>query len=156
MLKILVPLDGSAAAEQALEAAVEQARARDGEVVLLHALSFPRDLMWLDKLPWPRDWPELVRGEAEEYLLQEAFRLREQVRVRTRLEVGKPHQVILEVARQEQVGMIVMATHGRTGAALWLLGGVAHKIVQCAPCPVLLVPIREQDVMEENFGGLSF
>lgn len=155
-MKILVPLDGSAVAEQALDSAVEQARGRDAELILLHSLSFPKDLMWLDKLPWPREWPELVRGEAEEYLLQEALRLQDKVRVRTRLEVGKPQQTILDVAREEQVAMIVMATHGRTGAALWLLGGVAHKIVQRAPCPVLLVPIRELDVMEENFGGLSF
>lgn len=154
--KILVPLDGSMASRQAIELALVEARARDGELVLLHVLSFPRDLMWLDKLPWPRDWPGLVREQAEDYLLGVQLELGGKIHTRTRVEAGDPGRTIVDVARQEEADMIVMATHGRTVPTRWLLGGVARKVAYLASCPVLLVPIGRRDPMEASFDNFSF
>ncbi len=154
--RVLVPLDGSRSCERALQVAVQEACWRDAELVLLHCLHFPSDLMWLDKLPWPREWPELVREQAEEYLESKQVSLRGQVRVRYRLEVGEPFAKIDEVARAEKVDLVVMASHGRTGAMRWLLGNVPHQLLARASYPVLLVPISREDPMESNFSGMSF
>ena len=50
-----------------------------------------------------------------------------------------PFQEILETAKTQQVDLIVMGTHGRTGLHHLLLGSVVEKVVRLAPCPVLVV-----------------
>jgi nucleotide-binding universal stress UspA family protein len=55
---------------------------------------------------------------------------------------GVPFQSIVDMAGNEDVDMIVMGTHGRTGLTHALLGSVAEKVVRLAPCPVLVT--REQ------------
>src|SRR5262245_58708075 len=52
---------------------------------------------------------------------------------------GVPFQEILETAKQQQVDLIVMGMHGRTGFHYLLLGSVAEKVVRLAPCSVLVV-----------------
>jgi nucleotide-binding universal stress UspA family protein len=52
---------------------------------------------------------------------------------------GQAAEEILRYAEQEGIDLIVMGTHGRTGLNRWLLGSVAQKVIQCAPCPVLIV-----------------
>ena len=52
---------------------------------------------------------------------------------------GVPFQEIVETAKSQQVDLIVMGTHGRTGLHHVLLGSVAEKVVHLAPCPVLVV-----------------
>jgi glycine betaine transporter len=51
---------------------------------------------------------------------------------------GVPFQDIVETARDRQVDLIVMGTHGRTGLPHAFLGSVAEKVVRLAPCPVLV------------------
>jgi nucleotide-binding universal stress UspA family protein len=51
---------------------------------------------------------------------------------------GDPVGAILRLARQREVGLIVMGTHGRTGLRHVLLGSVAETVVRRAPCPVLV------------------
>jgi len=51
---------------------------------------------------------------------------------------GVPFQTIVETARLQQVDLIVMGTHGRTGLHHVLLVSVAEKVVRLAPCPVLV------------------
>ena len=51
---------------------------------------------------------------------------------------GVPFHEIIEVAKTQQVNLIVMGTHGRTGFQYVLLGSVAEKVVRLAPCPVLV------------------
>jgi nucleotide-binding universal stress UspA family protein len=52
---------------------------------------------------------------------------------------GVPFQEIIDAAKARQVDLIVMGTHGRTGLMHVLLGSVAERVVQHAPCPVLVV-----------------
>lgn len=53
--------------------------------------------------------------------------------------VGTPSAKIIEVARAENVDLIVMATHGRTGLDHLVMGSVAERVVRMAPCPVLTI-----------------
>jgi universal stress protein A len=54
-----------------------------------------------------------------------------------RVEVGRPFERILETAQRDNVDLIVMGTHGRTGLAHVMLGSVAEQVVRMAPCPVM-------------------
>jgi nucleotide-binding universal stress UspA family protein len=55
------------------------------------------------------------------------------------VEGGKPWQVIVKAAEELDAGVIVLATHGRSGLAHALIGSTAEKVVRTAHCPVLTV-----------------
>lgn len=55
---------------------------------------------------------------------------------------GRPFLEIIRYARERDIDLIVMATHGRTGIEHLLIGSVAENTVRKAPCPVLTVPVR--------------
>ena len=52
---------------------------------------------------------------------------------------GSPVEAIVDYAQEQQIDMIVIATHGRTGLSHVLLGSVAERIVREATCPVLTI-----------------
>ena len=52
---------------------------------------------------------------------------------------------IIKTAKDKNIDLIVIGTHGRTGLAHMLIGSVAEKIVRKAPCPVLTIKIKEKD-----------
>jgi len=58
---------------------------------------------------------------------------------------GSPFVEIVRYAKEQDVDLIVMGTHGRTGIAHMLLGSVAEKVVRKAPCPVLTVRSPEHE-----------
>ncbi|MFN4259599.1 MAG: universal stress protein [Gemmataceae bacterium] len=62
---------------------------------------------------------------------------------------GNPHQVIVQFAKEKDLDLIVMGTHGHTGLAHLLLGSVAEKVVRTAPCPVLTVRHPEHEFVHE-------
>jgi nucleotide-binding universal stress UspA family protein len=53
---------------------------------------------------------------------------------------GKPHEFIVQEAKERAIDLIVMGTHGRTGVKRILMGSVAQNVIGHAPCPVLVVP----------------
>ena len=61
------------------------------------------------------------------------------------VETGVPHVSIVRYAKEHQIDLIVLATHGRTGISHALIGSVAEKVVQMAPCPVLTIKHPEHE-----------
>ncbi len=53
---------------------------------------------------------------------------------------GNPHEFIIQEAKDKEIDLIVMGTHGRSGIKRVLLGSVAQNVIGHAPCPVLVVP----------------
>jgi hypothetical protein len=53
---------------------------------------------------------------------------------------GQPHEFIIQEAKEKDIDLIVMGTHGKTGLKGMLIGSVAQKVIGSAPCPVLVVP----------------
>ena len=94
-----------------------------------------------DLLHQPQTWAHRTLEEKYAVQVREAG-----VECNTVIESGKPSQVIVEVARANQVDMIIMGTHGHSGIPHMMLGSVADKVLRLAPCPVLVVrpPRREQ------------
>ena len=61
---------------------------------------------------------------------------------------GRPFLQICEYAKDKQIDLIVIATHGRSGISHALMGGTAEKVVRKAPCPVLTVRDPEHDFVQ--------
>ena len=143
--KILVPLDGSELAEKALAYARELAAKFDAELILmqvLHPAAIRADFGETRCFT-----PELfyeMKAKITTYLSLHQEQL-QQRRIRTRIEVlsGNPvAEMIIEMARDENIDLIVMSTHGYSGSDHWLYGSVASKILEKAPCPVFLVRVK--------------
>ncbi|MDQ6694084.1 MAG: universal stress protein [Chloroflexota bacterium] len=141
---ILVPLDGSPLAEQALEEARVLAVATGAELVLVCAVNeFPE----IRVARGSRDEITRWQGEAAQivaYLDATAEVLRaDGLTVRTKIEYGAPADAILHASEMTGADLIVMSNHGRSGLHRPWLGSVALKVVQGAPWPVLLVCAKE-------------
>jgi nucleotide-binding universal stress UspA family protein len=147
---MLIPLDGTELAEQALTPATELGRLMQADYTLLRvvppmpAAGFDHAGVAVGCSPPPPE--ENPAREAREYLDRVASRLRgEGLRVSTAVAIGEPpDHAILEEARDHGADMIAMETHGRGGLARLLLGSVADKVSRGAPLPVLVhrLPIR--------------
>ena len=60
-------------------------------------------------------------------------------KLETRVELGAPAEKILALVQKENIDLIVMGAHGRTGLERVIFGSVANKVVKSATCPVLTV-----------------
>jgi nucleotide-binding universal stress UspA family protein len=133
---ILVPLDGSALAEQALVVAERLARSTSARLVLVrsaHVSAFPG----VDQ----RDAQVVAIEEAKAYLdLQAAAFEGARLPVITAVPYGDPADEILEEIDIRGADVIVMATHGRSGLGRWVYGSVADKVLRRATVPVILTP----------------
>ena len=137
MTKIIVPLDGSELAEQALPLASAITTKHHAEILLTTAISHGD--RWIDNG---------VAGqvEAEEqaavgrYLQSVIDKLKERrVRASMHVEWGRPHTVIGNAADREDADVIVMTTHGRSGISRWTLGSVADKVLRTLSTPLILI-----------------
>ncbi len=142
---ILVPLDGSVFAEQALEEASMLAVTTAAEIVLVCAVDeFPE----LRVVHGSHDEIKQWQGEAAHtvaYMERTAGVLRKGgLTVRTKIEYGAPADAILHASEMTGADLIVMSNHGRSGLHHPWLGSVAMKVVQGAPLPVLLVSAGER------------
>ena len=141
--RVLIPLDGSSMAEQALPHAVAQARQFHAELILLRVVepfAHARGMSLADL--------ERIKQQAaiwvDEYLERIAAGIEQEVSVRKVTIEGHPHTGIAEFAENDQVGLIVMSARGQSGLSRWLMGSVADRVVRGATVPVLLVRARKQ------------
>lgn len=139
--RILVTLDGSPVAEQALLPATAIARALAAEMVLLRVpiaqVSGSLTGEWYVPLEGTFDTANHI---AEAYLERVAERLRtDGVKVSTAIRMGAVANVIVEYAEANHIDLIAMCTHGRTGMARWALGSVADRVLRARCLPLLLV-----------------
>jgi nucleotide-binding universal stress UspA family protein len=141
---ILVPLDGSKLAEQALPHAVAQAEKFGAEVVLVKVLQ-PLSEPILSAPAAVRAAEEASARLLREYLDGVAARLQEQgIAVQVALLGGKPYVEIIRFAEENEIDLIVMSTRGHSGLSRWLLGSVADRVVRGATVPLLLVQCKQE------------
>lgn len=142
--RILVPLDGSSLSERALPAARALAQKFESHVILLRVLDIPTPTAPTSHpevaIGWVREARQHAHEEAESYLeaIQEAL-CKAGIDTRILLRDRSPAEDILDVAGAEDIDVIVMSTHGRSGLGRWAFGSVAEKVARHSPCPVLLV-----------------
>lgn len=142
--RILHPTDFSRASAPALRRAVALARACRAPLVLLHVMTPPSPFIGEGTLP--SSYAELLimaRRSARRRLATALARVRrERVRVQAIFAEGLPADEILRAARRARADLIVMGTHGRTGASRVFMGSVAERVVRESRCPVLTVRAR--------------
>lgn len=146
--RLLVPLDGSELAERALDVAREF-RPPGSTLVLVRVVPWPRSFVVEGDAERVRDAEATAYGVslAKSYLERLAASLRAvQVPVETQVIVSETRDTVsrhLAVAAvAENVDVIVMSTHGRSGVTGWLLGSVADEVVRNVDRPVLLISAR--------------
>lgn len=153
--KILVPVDFSANSEKALDYGIRLAQRTQASILLLHVFELPEFSGVLPEASsWQIDYQEIkktfesaIEG-AKERLAKVADRVRKaELEVRTQLCQGTPYEEIVKVAKDEEVELIVIATHGYTGLKHFLLGSTAERVVRAAPCPVFVVREKERDFL---------
>jgi nucleotide-binding universal stress UspA family protein len=142
--RILVPLDGSARAEQALTLAMDLARTYDREVLLARAAPPPTYLAGPPEAYVPtNDLARSAQLEAVRYLETVVARVEEAgLRVQTVTLMGPPELDLTALLARAHVGLVVISTHGSTGAARMLLGSVARHLIYHAATPLIVLPPR--------------
>ena len=145
MKTVLVPLDGSELAEEALSKGLEQVSGGVSEVLLVHCLDFNLMCASAPLMP-PHTFVEIEEQDRERnqrYLDRHLAALKERgYQARSLIVRGEPVETIVEAARQQGVDLILLSTHGRTGLARFFMGSVAEGIIRRADRPVLVIPSR--------------
>jgi nucleotide-binding universal stress UspA family protein len=138
---ILVPIDFSRHSKNALKYAVALAERFGASIHLVYVVEptiYPADLGF-GQVVLPGVEEEL-RGKGEEELRVLIEReIRGRVKATSTVRTGSPHQEILREAEEQEVGMIVVATHGHTGVEHMLFGSTADRLVRRATVPVLTI-----------------
>ena len=147
--KILLPLDGSPFSETPIPYVEELTRGTEAEVVLIVVSEPPvvptygtrpinptwekyQNTLWAEMQQQASDYVEKIKANFE----------KRGVKVKSQVipgELGKVTETIIQVAQKENVNLIAMATHGRTGVSRWVYGSVTNRIVEQSLQPVLLI-----------------
>lgn len=141
--RILVATDFSPEAEAALRFTSTLLNSDDAEIVLLHAYLVPYDLLpadgFVSAATGLEQW-KTAQVDVERRLASSARALSAAAPTFSTIGIeGYPPDVIVEQAEKLDVDLIAMGTHGRTGLSHAILGSIAEKVIQRAPCPVLTV-----------------
>ncbi|MFB6093880.1 MAG: universal stress protein [Halanaeroarchaeum sp.] len=138
MKHVLVPLDGSDQAWNALDYAAEEFPT--ATITVLHVID-PVEAGYTATASVPgytEQWYEQAQDRAED-LFESAAGRAEDASLETETEVGRPSTVIVQFAEENDVDQIVMGSHGRSGVSRILLGSVAETVVRRSPVPVTIV-----------------
>jgi nucleotide-binding universal stress UspA family protein len=150
--RILVPLDESALAEQAIPVAARIARASLCSILLINVIDTNSQLGGYMAAPGAvvvQDVVEREMAEATQYLAKIAKSpALAGIKTEVDLFTGSPAARIVDVARIEHEDLIVMCSHGDTGIKRWMLGNVAHKVARHSPVPVLILRVNEDGLVD--------
>ncbi|WP_460918485.1 universal stress protein [Salinarchaeum chitinilyticum] len=148
--RILVPTDGSAGVERAVDHAIDLAAAHGATI---HAVYVVNTASY-GGIPMETSWDGIrdVLSEEGEAALDRVTELAAAagVEVETAVVDGSPSRQIVEYAEQVDCDLIVMGTHGRGGLDRLLLGSVAERVVRSSEIPVLTVRVGEPPDAEER------
>ena len=151
--RILVPLDRSPLAECVLPHAIALARCLDAQLLLLHVLSRPDKqdrLRAVDPLEW-----QLRRAEAESYLQGVCARVREAgVSCEAQVNDGDAAEQIVDCARANAIGLVLIASHGQSGLSDWNVSSVVQKVIVRASISLMIV--RAVQPAQTDIAGLRY
>ncbi len=148
--RILVPIDFSEHSKNALKYAIPFAQKFKASIDLIYVVEptiYPADFSF-GQIGFPNIEEEMrTRGSAElENLITKE--VAGKVISRKIVRTGKPFYEINQYALEENISLIIIATHGHTGMEQILFGSTAEKVVRKAPCPVLVVRSGEHEFVK--------
>jgi len=137
--RMLVPTDGSDCSLRAAELAIHLAKFFEAEIIVIYVI----DVVILNEITRgvEKGTVEKELEEKGQRYLNYVVRLAEKegLKAKAILVKGEPHDQIVRHARNLRADLIVMGTYGRRGAERILFGSVAERVIEYAPCPVLVV-----------------
>ena len=141
---IIVPLDGSHLAEQALPHVVSLATRLQSSVVLMRSYTLPTAGYFMAAgiaHPDMTALSEKIKQDAAVYLGSKAAELKAQgvSKISSHIVEGHGAEEIIELARRNADSLITLASHGRSGFGRWVLGSVAERVVSYSGAPVLVI-----------------
>lgn len=140
MMKILIPVDGSAGAEKAVRFANRLVDGRETEITVLNVQpSYNTPNM---KILFSREQIETFQSEAAREVLDHTQALADSLDmpIRTLVRTGDPGKEICAAAQADQADLIVMGYRGLSGIKRAIMGSVATHVLHETPCPVVIVP----------------
>jgi nucleotide-binding universal stress UspA family protein len=150
--RVIIPLDGSPLAEQALPLGASIARRMSLEILLVRVIPQAEVVMVYQTgggAVVPHDESHWERAGAEQYLRAVASRLEElDIAVTCSVSEGNPAVAIAQVANETEPEYIVMSTRGRTGLSRLALGSVADQLLRQAEAPIIVLRPREVEPVE--------
>ena len=157
MKKILIALDYGPSAQKIAEAGYSLAASLNAKVILLHVVSDASAYSSLNYSPImgfdsfnnlglieTGNMDELLNTTAREYLNKSKQHLGDET-IETIVKDGDFGKSILDVAAEENVDLIVMGTHSRSGLDKLLMGSVAEKVLHHSSIPMYIIPVRDQE-----------
>ena len=137
MKKILVAHDGSKASDKAVQTAISLAREFKSPLTVISVIPelYLTELVELDRARIL----DTLTADAKKTLARVRAKAEGIPSVKTLIKYGNPAAEILEAAAKMKATLIVTGSHGRHGAQKFLLGSVSSKVVDHAPCSVLVV-----------------
>ena len=140
---IVVAADFSESSNFAFKAAISLAKLFSAELHVLHAFEAPAPFLNLYALPIPTDFVSEARDVVARKLEKSCqTATAAEVSVKSHLRSVPAAGTIADLARQLGTDLIVMGTRGHTGLKHLLLGSIAERVVQKAPCAVLTVKTK--------------
>lgn len=150
--RILFPTDFSSFTQPALQLASSLARDMGAQLLIVHVKEPPVELVAAGGL----GVAELgLDGETIKAHLNRVAPTERVVSFERHLLMGSPVAEIVRFAAQQQVDLIVMSTHGRTGLMHLLMGSVAEAVVRRAPCPVITLKADGKARIEDTAPELA-
>ncbi len=147
--QILVPIDFSECSKKGLRYAVALAREHKAAITLAYvvpSISMLGEYGGIDYASLNKEMRESADRELATVVVDE---IRGVVPSDTVVRAGSPAGEIVSIAKTLPADLIVISTHGRTGLKHAFMGSVAERVVQTAPCPVLVVREREREILPE-------
>jgi nucleotide-binding universal stress UspA family protein len=137
--KILVPTDGSDYSVRAAEYGIGIAKMLSAQILVVYVI----DDVVIDQISktTERDSAERELKEAGQRYVNYVLGLAEKegVKCSSLLTKGRPYEQIVRLAKELNIDLIVMGTYGRRGTERVLIGSVAERVIEYAPCPVLVI-----------------
>jgi nucleotide-binding universal stress UspA family protein len=145
---VLLPTDFSEYSRYAMDYAVSFAAQYQAKLYVLHVLVSPHVLVGYEAAPfvsYERLFADMKNSAEQAMSSFIPEDVKKEVQVETVIGQGTAFVEILKFAREKEVDLIVIATHGRTGLKHVLFGSVAEKVVRKSPCPVLSIRHPEHE-----------
>jgi len=148
--KLLVPIDFSEPSLKALKYAVAFAGRFDASICLVYVVEPASFLNDVRNVPLAVSDREVANKLHHKLVMLARKEIGPLTPVHPLVCIGKPFDEIVRTAKTFKADLIIIATHGRTGLKRAVLGSTAERVVQHAPCPVLVVRQKENDFVQHD------
>jgi nucleotide-binding universal stress UspA family protein len=152
--RVLFCTDFSENSDCAFDYAFGIAKRDEAVLYILHIISINPHKSYIDNYMTKEYWKTLkatIREDIDKkYDHQYLSQIKDKTKVKTVTKSGREDEEILKFAREENIDIIVIGTHGRTGIEHVFVGSVAEKIVRRSPIPVFIIPYKKKSGLDSS------